>query len=512
MPKENPPMKPIYVSHSAARLPLTLLITLLLLLPLLAACAGTSEPQQATSPDVVDATEGSAAPNEDRAPAGLPSEEDGAAVEAPEVGRASPAPTPPPPAAPEAALSMDEEAAEEAAEPAAVGDGMGGGADAGRVPPPALESDDEMPEPLPTSAAAAPRNLRGAPAPLKAGERDDNARFPEYLDYLATYRGPPVRLADVSERYIISVLGGNQRPLLDAQVQIFDEQDNLVFEGRTYAGGQTLFLPGVAGVSSNTQEFRLVASREGARAQKSFERHAGETIEIAVPGAQPPEELHLDVLFLLDTTGSMSDELERIQDTIDSIAQRIDAFEPRPNVRFGLVAYRDTGDDYVLRDYDFTPDVDAFREVLATFEADGGGDTPEALEEGLHEAVHGVQWSEGAVRLVFLVADAGPHIERELGYTYIDDAQQAVARGIKIYPIAASNTEPDAEYVFRQLAQQTMGRFIFLTYQPGEASGAPGEHRDDLAAGEAQQFTVERLDDLIVQIIERELAAAVGAQ
>jgi Mg-chelatase subunit ChlD len=231
-----------------------------------------------------------------------------------------------------------------------------------------------------------------------------------------------------------------------------------------------------------------------------------------VPGAQPPEELRLDVLFLLDTTGSMSDELERIQDTIDSIAQRIDAFEPRPNVRFGLVAYRDTGDDYLMRDYDFTPDVDAFREVLATFEADGGGDTPEALEEGLHEAVHGVQWSEGAVRLVFLVADAGPHIERELGYTYIDDAQQAVARGIKIYPIAASNTEPDAEYVFRQLAQQTMGRFIFLTYQPGETSGAPGEHREDLAAGEAQQFTVERLDDLIVQIIERELAAAVGAQ
>jgi hypothetical protein len=148
--------------------------------------------------------------------------------------------------------------------------------------------------------------------------------------------------------------------------------------------------------------------------------------------------------------------------------------------------------------------------VLRSFDADGGGDTPEALDEGLHTAIHTLQWSEDAVRLIFLVADAGPHIDRQSGYTYLTDAQQAVERGIKIYSIAASNTNPRAEYVFRQLAQQTMGRFIFLTYQAGESSGAPGE-TTTLQAGE-QEFTVERLDDLIVQVIERELAAAVGAQ
>jgi hypothetical protein len=208
----------------------------------------------------------------------------------------------------------------------------------------------------------------------------------------------------------------------------------------------------------------------------------------------------------------MSDELNRIQETIDSIAQRIDAFEPRPTLRLGLVAYRDVGDDYVTRDYNFTEDVAAFRDVLATFEADGGGDTPEALEAGLHQSIHNVQWSDNGVRLIFLVADAGPQLHRHQDYTYLSDAQQAVAQGIKIYPIAASNTEPNAEYVFRQLAQQTMGSFIFLTYQAGESGGAPGERRDDLEAGTESQYTVERLDDLIVQVVQRELAAAVGAR
>jgi Mg-chelatase subunit ChlD len=368
-----------------------------------------------------------------------------------------------------------------------------------------------LPAPTPSPAADIERQM-GAPAPLKAGEINDNEQFQAYLDYLAGFHGAGVLQADVSERYIISVLGGNQQPHMDATVRVYDEQNQMLFEGRTYAGGQTIFLPGVLEVSPNVQQFRVVAEHGNASTETMLERGQQERLELTLEGEQTPEELRLDVLFLLDTTGSMSDELNRIQETIDSIAQRIDAFEPRPTLRLGLVAYRDVGDDYVTRDYNFTEDVAAFRDVLATFEADGGGDTPEALEAGLHQSIHNVQWSDNGVRLIFLVADAGPQLHRHQDYTYLSDAQQAVAQGIKIYPIAASNTEPNAEYVFRQLAQQTMGSFIFLTYQAGESGGAPGERRDDLEAGTESQYTVERLDDLIVQVVQRELAAAVGAR
>lgn len=441
--------------------------------------------------------------------------------------------------APQAATASEEEPTEAAAAPAALADEepaaeaetMEEGAPAldeetaGREEVAGIAEDDSLPgdangadlaaeQPEPTPAPPDAAALAGAPAPLKAGERDDNAQFDDYQHYLASYQDGRVRPADVRERYVITILGQNQQPLLDARVQIFDEQGQQLFEGRTYAGGQTLFLPGALNVSDNVSNFRIAASKGNAQTEMTVARmvNLDNTMRLELPleAAPAPETLRLDVLFLLDTTGSMADELARIQETIDSIAGRIDAFEPRPELRFGLVAYRDEGDDYVTREYDFTPDVPAFRQILMTFDADGGGDTPEALDEGLHQAIHGVQWADDAVRLIFLVADAGPHLDRERGYHYLSDTQQAVARGIKIYPIAASNTDEQAEYVFRQLAQQTMARFIFLTYQPGESSGAPGESTP-LEAGE-QAYTVERLDDLIVQVIQRELAAAVGAR
>jgi hypothetical protein len=144
-------------------------------------------------------------------------------------------------------------------------------------------------------------------------------------------------------------------------------------------------------------------------------------------------------------------------------------------------------------------------------QAQGGGDTPESLNEGMRQAMGQLGWADGAVRLTFLVADAPPHLDYGEEFDYQDAAREAVARGVKIYPIAASNTDQQAEYVFRQLAQQTLASFIFLTYQPGASSGAPGETTQLDAGDSPQGFTVERLDDLVVQIVERELGAAVGA-
>lgn len=357
-------------------------------------------------------------------------------------------------------------------------------------------------------STARPRPQSG-PASLKAGEVDDNDEFDLYQEYLATYNGPPAHSVDVSERYILTVLGKDQRPLLDARVSIYDGSEQ-VFAGQTYAGGKTLFVPGALNVSDDAAQFRVVAEYGEAQVETTLMRHERERIEIVLADATASDALRLDILFLLDTTGSMDDELSRIQETIDTIAQRIDAFVPRPELRFGVVAYRDRGDAYVTRSYDFTSDVETFRKLLNGFTADGGGDTLEAVNEALHEAVQGVQWSDDAVRLIFLVADAGPHLDYDEDFHYATEIQEAVRRGIKVYPIAASNTDEFAEYVFRQIAQQTLARFIFLTYQPGQQSGVPGEDTS-LQAGE-QSYTVERLDDVIVRVVHRELAAVRGVQ
>ncbi|HMO56178.1 MAG TPA: hypothetical protein PKC19_02390 [Roseiflexaceae bacterium] len=135
---------------------------------------------------------------------------------------------------------------------------------------------------------------------------------------------------------------------------------------------------------------------------------------------------------------------------------------------------------------------------------------PEDLNEGLRLAIEELRWRDDAVRLVFLVADAAPQLGYGQQFDYLVGAREAVARGIRIYPIAASNTDESAEYVFRQLAQQTLGRFLFLTYQAGQNGGTPGD--TTTLNIEPQAFTVERLDDLVVQVVEREIAAAAGAR
>ena len=138
-----------------------------------------------------------------------------------------------------------------------------------------------------------------------------------------------------------------------------------------------------------------------------------------------------------------------------------------------MTVYRDQGDAYVSRTFEFTPDVDAFEEALAEVRADGGGDYPEDLNEALSRAVHAPEWRvEETVSLIFLVADAPPHLDYGQQNHYAFEMLAAAERGIKIYPIASSGLDDQGEYIFRQIAQYTQGRFIFLTYA-GATNGGP---------------------------------------
>ena len=125
-------------------------------------------------------------------------------------------------------------------------------------------------------------------------------------------------------------------------------------------------------------------------------------------------------MFLLDATGSMGDEIGRLKDTIDAVAAQVDGFDSKPDVRFAMTLYRDQGDMFVTSTFDFTSDIGAFRAALTDVVAEGGGDYPEALEEGLASALSEPSWRDPAstLQLVFLVADAPPHIDRQVPVAY----------------------------------------------------------------------------------------------
>ncbi|MDQ1565941.1 MAG: hypothetical protein QOF96_821 [Actinomycetota bacterium] len=322
---------------------------------------------------------------------------------------------------------------------------------------------------------------------LRAGSVDDNAAFADYLKYRDEFRrlGITVHDVDVSVRHVVTVVDDAGKPLLGATVTAGDQQV------RTGSDGRALLFGDVRGASVRWGS---------ASADADFAQDGGREHRIALPVHRSAERAKLDVLFLIDTTGSMGDEIGRLKDSVRSVAERIATLPANADLRLGMTLYRDRGDLFVTRTFDFTSSVDVFKTALAEVQAAGGGDTPEDLDAGLHQAVTAPSWrGDDTVKLVFLVADAPPHLDYQDGADYAADVRAAARRGIKVMPIASSGLDDQGEYIFRQLAQITMGRFTFLTY--GADGVSPGDHTDH----HVSDYAVLALDDLVVRLVSDEL-------
>ncbi len=175
----------------------------------------------------------------------------------------------------------------------------------------------------------------------------------------------------------------------------------------------------------------------------------------------------IDLVFVIDCTGSMGDELEVIKTRIVQMVQEVSRGLPEPYVRYGIVAYRDWGDEFVTLRFDLTDDVREVSDNISMLYAAGGGDTPESVAEALHVAVHEIKWDEGgnSRKLIFLIGDAGPHENRPGDYDYRAVAREATRRNIVIYTVGCSGIEKHGLEHFRHIAVQTGGTFDYLTYR-----------------------------------------------
>ncbi|MGR8920938.1 MAG: vWA domain-containing protein [Gammaproteobacteria bacterium] len=190
-----------------------------------------------------------------------------------------------------------------------------------------------------------------------------------------------------------------------------------------------------------------------------------EPAQLATP-ATPPR---IDVVFALDTTGSMSGLIHAAKEKIWSIATNMAQTDPAPAIRMGLVAYRDRGDAYVTRVTDLSGDLDSIYAELMQLSAQGGGDGPESVNRALADAVEQMSWSDddNAYRVVFLVGDAPPHMDYADERRYPEIARLARARGIVINTIRCGNNEA-TRAAWQQIASLTEGDF-FNVGQDGSA-------------------------------------------
>ncbi len=363
--------------------------------------------------------------------------------------------------------------------------------------------------PLPTQPVQLP-DLE----PLNAGSINDNTNFDDYLLYRRNFqqRYPGFNTdVDVTIRQIITVTDSAGFPVANAIVRLF-AADKLVWQARTYADGRTLFFPNATAETRASTVFQVIVTYADTAVTFTLDLRDGPMWRVTLPittatARQAPK---LDVLFLIDSTGSMADEIYELQTNVLRISEQVAELDAATNYSF--VTYRDAGDAYELQVVDFTSDVSAFQINLSRLRADGGGDYPESLNRAFDTTVNNVTWRDDAIKLVFLIADAAPHFRDQ--HRYDVTALEALREGIKVYTLASSGLDQLGEYIFRQISQLTFGQFLFLTYDdsnpqvPGVQPGTPGDDRPDLEAGDdPADFTVEQLDELILRLIEDEIAA-----
>ncbi len=176
----------------------------------------------------------------------------------------------------------------------------------------------------------------------------------------------------------------------------------------------------------------------------------------------------IEVCFVLDTTGSMSGLIEGAKQKIWSIANEMVSAKPTPELRFGLVGYRDRGDEYVTRRFDLTNDIDAVYANLQGFRAGGGGDMPESVNQAMHEAVTKMSWSTSreVLKIIFLVGDCPPHMDYADDVKYPEVCQQAAKRDLIINTVQCGG-QAQTTPVWQEIAKLAEGSYAAIAQSGG---------------------------------------------
>lgn len=203
-----------------------------------------------------------------------------------------------------------------------------------------------------------------------------------------------------------------------------------------------------------------------------------------------PYRPRIDVVFVIDSTGSMADEIRTVKTHLTKIIKEVEGGQPRPYLRVGVVSYRDHKPEeygYLYRKLDLTSDIERAVDFIWKIEARGGGDLPEAVVDGLDVAVNDMNWNDVVVeqnqdiiayhytkKLIFLIGDAAPHGEGSTdnsfqqgcpeGHNYKENIEDAKEKEIRIYTVSGSGIDSVGVRIFKEIASRTGGGYTHLSY------------------------------------------------
>ena len=341
---------------------------------------------------------------------------------------------------------------------------------------------------------------------LTTGDVDDNLNFDLFLDYLEgmqqSNNGQALPSVQFSDRVTIRILDGNENPVSRAYVKITPENaQSPLIETHAASNGIFRFFPTMDGAGEETRFEITVSAPDGETSAVTVDLDlddldSSRSIDVVLKDYQNALPGSLDLMLVIDATGSMGDEMNYLKSEFKTIIKGITQDYPGVSKRFSLIVYRDVGDQYVVRSFDFTDSLDTMQKQLDDQSAAGGGNYPEAMDKAIEAATEQSWRSGNTAKLLFLVADAPPH-DGDLDDTlrYMKEARKM---GIQIHPLAASGVGDSAEYMMRIGACLTNGRYLFLT----DDSGIGNSHAEPHIKG----YVVTSLENLFIRVVESKLA------
>jgi len=334
---------------------------------------------------------------------------------------------------------------------------------------------------------------------LTAGEIRDYNKWELWKDipetdlgaYRKTWNMFPVN------RYSVQVNTHENIPVIDCPVQLISSEGNVVWSSRTDNTGKAELWAVLFNIDSHKKEeydIRIIHDTGVYAIEQAIPFHSGiNTMEIETECDIPDV---VDLQFVVDATGSMSDEINYLKADLRNIIKMVKEKNPDLNIRLGSLFYRCKDNSYVTRRSAFSEDITNTVKFINRQSA--GEEETEAVEVALDEAVNKFNWSDNAkARIMFLILDEAPGSNADILKKLHEGIKKASEKGIRVIPVVASgmsfSADKSLEYLMRCIALATNGTYVFLT----DHSGVGGSH----TAPTTDKFDVTLLNDILIRLI-----------
>lgn len=297
------------------------------------------------------------------------------------------------------------------------------------------------------------------------------------------------------QRIAVRVVGADGLPACGVRVEVFRD-DVSVWTSRTDNHGRAECWPALYApqVPAGALSIAIAGQLQEEAPKVTWLQDGTVQVNTYAVSSYTEPSFAADIAFIVDATGSMSDELEFLKSDLSDIIGKVMQSQSGMKIRTGAVFYRDEGDEYVTLSSQFNEELSVTRDFISRQSADGGGDFPEAVHTALEASLQELSWSNTArSRIAFMLLDAPAHKSDEIRKSLQNSISAYARAGIKLIPVSASGIDKETEAMLRFFAIGTNATYTFITNDSGV-----GNDHIEATVGEYQ---VEKLNELIIRLI-----------